>query len=48
MKDIFDSFDKDGSGFITKDKMKEVFESLNFEVSEETIDETIANIDSDG
>ncbi len=39
---------RDGSGFISKDKLKEVFESLNIDVTEEVINSTIENIDSDG
>lgn len=39
---------RDGSGFISKDKLKEVFETLNIEVTEEIINSTIENIDSDG
>lgn len=44
----FLAMDTDGSGFITKDNLKEMASQSNYILSKEELDETIKGMDNDG
>lgn len=43
----FKAFDKDGSGFITKDELKKAMKSMGAQLSDKEVNEMIAAADND-
>ena len=48
LKEAFAVFDKDGSGTITSDELKEVMKAMGENLTEEEIDQMIREADIDG
>jgi Ca2+-binding EF-hand superfamily protein len=48
IKEVFDTFDADGSGYIDSAEIKSVCEQLGVEPSQEEIDAIIAEADANG
>lgn len=47
LKEAFNAFDEDGSGFITKDELKLAMRQMGEKLSDKEIDEMIAAADTD-
>ena len=48
LREAFNAFDNDGSGFISKDELKQVMKATGANLSEKEIDEMIQAADFDG
>ena len=48
IKEAFRVFDKDGNGFISKDELKHVMQSLGENLTSEEVEEMIREADIDG
>jgi calcium-binding protein CML len=48
LKEVFDHFDADGSGSIDAGELRNVFQSMGTEVSEQEMEDMIAGVDDDG
>ena len=48
--EMFEVFDRDGDGLLSKDEIKNLFDSINEEISDEILEEFIkeADLDNDG
>ena len=47
-RDVFEVFDKDKDGHITKEELKKALTKLHVDVSDEDVDRMMANVDTDG